>query len=125
MAHSGEHSLHIQGLGRGAPMQDMKYQAGTYFATVNSYVPPGTPTGTVTLNLHVTDLNNVVLGGQYLLPTANIALPPGIWTNTIISFTLPEGNERSQSVRLLVTLDGFGPDGEIYLDDVAIYRVEP
>src|SRR5690606_20469316 len=34
-AHSGKHSLMIKGLGRGAPIQDIAYEPGTYYAQVN------------------------------------------------------------------------------------------
>jgi hypothetical protein len=117
-AHSGKNSFLIQGLGRGAPMQDIPYAPGTYYAQVFCYVPKGSKVGTASLNLSVTGNSKITL------PASSIALQPGAWSSVVIPFTLPKDKTgKATSVRLLLLLDGFDPDGRIYVDDAGIYKI--
>jgi len=118
VAHSGTHSFLIQGLGRGAPMQNIPYAPGTYFARAYCYVPQGSKMGTASLTLSV-------LGNSKIkLPSSNIPLQAGAWSSIVIPFQLTEDKTHTATnVRLLLLLDGFEPDGKIYIDDVGIYKV--
>lgn len=117
-AHSGTHSFLIQGLGRGAPMQNIAYAPGTYFAQVFCYVPKGSKVGSASLELSVQGNTKITL------PASTIALQPGAWSSVVVPFTLPEDKTgKATSVRLLLLLDGFDPDGKIYVDDAGIYKV--
>lgn len=118
-AHSGKSSFLIKGLGRGAPMQEITYAPGTYFAQAFCYVPKDSKVGTASLTLSV--LGNTSIK----LPSSMIPLQPGAWTSIVIPFTLPvDKTEKATSVRLLLLLDGFEPDGEMYVDDTGIYKME-
>lgn len=118
-AQSGKQSFLIQGLGRGAPLQDVAYVPGTYYAKAYCYVPKGSKMGTASLNLSVTGNSKITL------PASNIALQPGSWSSIVIPFTLPvDKTGKATSVRLLLLLDGFGPDGKVYVDDVGMYKIE-
>jgi hypothetical protein len=70
VAHSGTHSFLIQGLGRGAPMQNIPYAAGTYFARAYCYVPKDSKIGTASLTL------SVVGNSKIQLPASNIPYNP-------------------------------------------------
>jgi hypothetical protein len=114
-AQSGTHSLLVKGLGRGALMQSIPYVAGSYFATVHCYIPQNAKAGTISLQLTAPGT---------ILPSSNIPLQPGQWTSFTLPFTLPATKAENAQVRLMLLMDGFAPDSEIYIDDAGIYKAE-
>ena len=48
------------------------------------------------------------------------------WTRLAVAGEIPAeiGGKPARSVRLIVIVDGFEPDEEVHLDDVAMYRIE-
>jgi hypothetical protein len=124
-AHSGKQSLLIKGLQRGAPYQILPYQAGTFFAQANCYIPQGSKIGTLRMTLHVLGAKRETRSGRFALPSSAIPLQPGVWQTIVLPFTLPpDSSGEAASIRVMVELDNFEPDGEIYLDDVGLYKVE-
>jgi hypothetical protein len=122
-AHSGTHSLLIQGLQRGGAVQSIPYQQGNYFARAYCYVPEVAPNEKVTLVLAILDSRGRILGNQFTLPSSEILLKAGAWRDTIIPFTVPKHSTgQAASIRIVVTADNFEPDKKVYLDDLEIYR---
>lgn len=122
-AHSGTHSLLIEGLQRGGAVQSIPYQPGNYFARAYCYVPEIDPKEKVTLVLSILDSSGKVLGTEFVLPSSEIVLKPGAWRDTIVPFTVPKDSAgQAASIRILVTADNFEPDRKVYLDDLGIYR---
>ncbi|TWU15036.1 hypothetical protein Pla52o_55730 [Novipirellula galeiformis] len=118
-AHSGKQSFMIKGLGRGAAIQDIAYEPGTYYAQVYCYVPEGSKPGTASVVLSVAG------NSKMILPSTLITLKPGTWSNSVVPFTLTEDKTgKATAVRMLMLLDGFGPDGELYVDDAGIYKID-
>lgn len=120
----GEKSFLVRGLQRGGMIQEFPYQAGKYFVLVRSFVPNGSKHGTAIVNLETTSKDNELMGGAFAVPFASISLQPGSWGLTAVPFTLPPNNGNAKSFRMHILIDGFQPDGEIYLDGAGIYRVD-
>ena len=118
MSKSGAHSLLVKGLGRGALMQSIPYEAGSYFSTVHCYDPQNSKIGTISLQLTTPGAKGVTL------PSLNITLEPGQWTSFTLPFTLPATKTDTAQVGLMLLMDGFAPDGKIYIDDAGIYKIE-
>jgi hypothetical protein len=116
---SGTNSLQVKGLERGAPLQSIPYIAGSYFAVAHCFVPKDGITSKAKASIVVQSL-----GQSLQLPSLNIVLQPGAWTKVVVPFKLPPSSVPNAKIRLMVLLDGFHPDAEIYLDDVGIYRFE-
>jgi hypothetical protein len=122
---SGTKSMRIKGLQLGAPYQILPYQAGSLFAKANCYIPQGSKIGTLRMTLHVMGAKGETRGGRFALPSSAIPLKPGAWQTIVLPFTLPSDDSgEAASIRVLVELEHFEPDGEIYLDDVGLYKVE-
>jgi hypothetical protein len=77
------------------------------------------------MTLHVMGAKGETRGGRFALPSSAIPLKPGEWQTIVLPFTLPSDDSgEAASIRVLVELEHFEPDGEIYLDDVGLYKVE-
>lgn len=123
MAKDGHHSLMIRGLQRGAVMQTIPYQSGTYYITASAYVPAGSMIGTASLMLQTLNAKGIVQTSATPLPQGNLALKSGQWVSMIIPFQLPTDAAPLSKLRFMVLLTGLSPSGTIYLDDVGIYRM--
>lgn len=122
---SDTRSFLVKGVGRGALLQHVPYQPGTYFATAHCYVPQDSKKASVKLTLQAYGPKGELLGDKFTLPTGSIPLQAGVWADITIPFTLPQTNaEKAASVRIMVELNHFDPNDEIYLDDVGIYRMD-
>jgi len=121
MAKDGHHSLMIKGLQHGAAIQTIPYHPGTYYITASAYVSAGSMIGTASLTLQALNAKGIVQIPSTPFPQGNLALKSGQWVSITVPFQLPTGPSFSQ-LRFMVLLSGFSPSGEIYLDDVGIYR---
>lgn len=122
---SGKQSLKIKGLQLGAPYQLVPYQAGTFFAKVSCYVPEGSKVGTLRMVLHIMGAKGETRGGRFALPSSTTAIQPGKWCTIVLPFKLPpDDNGEAATIRLLAEMEHFEPDGEIYLDDLELFKVE-
>ncbi len=118
------HSLLIQGLGRGALMQNAPYQPGSYYLALNYQMPEIVPRANATLLIQLLDeAGKVVAVKDAILPNSSIALHAGAPTSAIVPFELPANAGSAKSIRVMFLMDGFGPDGKIYLDEVGLYRL--
>ncbi|MEA3401796.1 MAG: DUF4838 domain-containing protein [Armatimonadota bacterium] len=125
MAHSGEASVCCEGMRRGGPHQSHVLEPGKYAATCFCFVPEGqetTGTGTVALTPIDPDGNNIAVGEL----SATVIPSGGRWQTLAVAGEIPSqiGGTSVDQVRLIVIVDGFDPDGKVYLDDVNLFRVE-
>lgn len=122
-SYSGTHGLSIKGLQRGGPVQTVPYKAGRYLARAYCYVPKNSKVGNARLTLSVTE--NGETNKEIPLPSSNIQLQAGKWASVVIPFILPDAkNSAAMRVSLVLGVDGFQPDGQIYLDNIGIYRID-
>jgi hypothetical protein len=119
------HSLLVQGLGRGALMQTMPYQPGSYYIALNYQMPKEVTGASASLLIRLLDETGkeVQVKGA-VLPNSNIALHSGAPDSVIVPFELPADAANAKTVRLLFLMNGFGPDGQIYVDDLGVYRLD-
>jgi hypothetical protein len=59
-----------------------------------------------------------------LLPSSNVALKAGAADAAIVPFELPVEAGNAKSVRVMFLMNGFGPDGQIYVDELGLYRLD-
>lgn len=121
ISRSGKSGLMVKGLGRGAAKQSVGLEPGRYYVTASAYVKAPLEKGTATLQVQQFGAGNRLAGGL-ALPSRKLSLRPGQWTTTTMFMQIPEG--KKQVVSLSVLMDSFSPADCIYLDDVAIYRVQ-
>jgi hypothetical protein len=119
------HSLLVQGLGRGALMQTVPYAPGSYYIGLRYEMPKAVTGATVTLLIRLLDENGKeVQLKSALLPASNVALKAGAPDAAMVPFELPAEAGNAKSMRLMLVLNGFGPDGQIYVDDLSLYRLD-
>jgi hypothetical protein len=124
-AYSGESSMRVKGLQRGGLIQFLPYKPGEYFARARCYVPQGGAVGDVSMRLQVLDAKGEALGTEITLPEGTVALEVNSWASTTLPFKLPvDKTGKAASVRLLLLLNRFQPDGVIYIDDVGVLKIE-
>jgi hypothetical protein len=119
------HSLLVQGLGRGALMQTVPYQPGSYYIALRYQMPKIVSGASGTLLIRLLDENGKeVQLKNALLPSSNVALKAGAADAAIVPFELPVEAGNAKSVRVMFLMNGFGPDGQIYVDELGLYRLD-
>lgn len=125
IAHSGKFSLLCDGMRRGGPVQQIDFkQPGRYCALAWLYAPPTHECkGTVELSVTPLDEKGSNLPGF----STTVTPTPGKWIPLAVGFDLNGQIEEKKvhALRLIPIVNGFEPDGKVYLDDVALYRVGP
>lgn len=122
--HSGNKSLLVSGIRRGGPNQVVTATAGSYYAVTNCYVPSDYKKGTAQLVIQVLDSDGKVLDNTPSISPVNIKLIPSQWSNVRFPFELPAKDNGGYKLRFIIQLDGFDPDGRIYIDDSGIFKVQ-
>ena len=123
-AHTGKASMLCKGMERGGPHQLLPVTPGRYGAVAFVYMPPGSQSkGTVELAVTLRDAAGTNLPTS---PSAMIAPRPGEWSVIAVPAEIPAkvGDKEVKSVLLVPIVNGFAEGEEVYLDDVALYRVE-
>jgi len=122
-AHSGELGILCKGMKRGGPHQNVEITPGRYAATAFIRVPQA-PKGNATVSLEMTPLDDQ---GQNL-PSISTTMRATAcdWTRLTVAGQIPAqpGGEPPRRVRLIVIVDGFQPDEEVHIDDVAMFKIE-
>lgn len=122
-AHTGENGILCRGIKRGGPYQDFEASAAPYAATAWIRVPK-TPSAGATITLSVTPIDGK---GQNLSTlSSSIRATQCGWTRLAIAGEVPPDSSKAAAVkkiRLVVIVDGFGPNEEVHVDDVALYRI--
>ncbi len=124
-AHSGEQGVLCRGMKRGGPHQTVDITPGCYAAMAYVRVPRSVA-GEATISLQMTPLDEQ---GQNLPApglTTTVPAVAGDWTRLAVAGEIPAtiDNKPVKRVRLIVIVDGFQPDEEVYIDDVAMCRIE-
>ncbi|NOX53634.1 MAG: DUF4838 domain-containing protein [Planctomycetes bacterium] len=122
-ARTGQRGILCRGVKRGGPHQALKVSPG-YYAAVGYFRVPKQPESNATVTINMTPLDEQ----GHNLPSIAHSVPATAtdWTAIAVSGLIPaeiQGQPVSR-VRLIVIVDGFQPGEEVYLDDVAMYRVE-
>jgi hypothetical protein len=121
-AHAGKQGAVCRGVQRGGPHQSLAIAPGRYAAVALLRVPHE-PKGNTTITLAMTPLDEQ----GHNLPGIETAVRPkaGDWTRIAAAGQIPAeiGKKRVKSVRLIVVLDGFQPNEEVDLDEMAMYRL--
>jgi hypothetical protein len=122
-AHSGKLGVVCRGVKRGGPLQMVEAPPGRY-AAVALFRVPRAPKGNATISLSMTPLDEQ--GANLPGPSTTLRARAGDWTRIATAGPIPGriDGKPVKSVRLIVVLDGFGPGEEVYLDDVAMLRIE-
>jgi hypothetical protein len=122
VAHTGKASIHCVGMKRGGPVHELKpFPPGRYAAMCYAYVPEGKPAkGTVELVLTPRGADDQNLPGL----ATKVTPVPGQWTLVAAAGEIAAKiNDKGVVKALLIPIvDGFD-DGEVYLDDCAVYRL--
>lgn len=122
-AHSGDWGVLCRGVKRGGPLQTVDFVPGRYTASAAIRVPQA-PQGNATITLSITPLDEQ----RANLPALSTIIPArsGDWRRVAIAGEIPAmlNNKAVQSLRLIVILDGFGPDEEVHLDDLVLTRLD-
>ncbi|NLO06569.1 MAG: DUF4838 domain-containing protein [candidate division WS1 bacterium] len=124
IAHSGEASLCVDGMDRGGPNQSLPLTPGDYAATAFVYVPEGQQTmGTVGVMIIPRDETNTNLPGAI---SSEIVPVQGRWQAIAAAGTLPAeiGGKKVTHALVLPLVDGWDPDGKIYIDDFSVIRLD-
>ncbi len=123
-AHTGRQGVVCKGMKRGGPNQAVEITPGRYAAVAFVRVPQA-PKGSATITLDMTPLDE---NGQNLPGAISTTMRAAAcdWTRLAVAGDLPAqiGGKPAKSVRLIVIVDGFAPDEEVHLDDVAMFRIE-
>ncbi len=122
-AHTGEQGILCCGMRRGGPFQMIAVPPGRYAAVVAIRVPQS-PSGSASVALAITPVDeqgNNLPGLSTTMPARKCG-----WTRLAVDGQVPAkvGGKPVKQVRLIAIVDGFGPDEEVYLDDLAMYRVD-
>jgi|LSQX01.3.fsa_nt_gb hypothetical protein len=123
-AHTGKASVLCKGVDRGGPNMQIPVTPGRYGAVAFAYTPPGSQTkGTVELAVTFRDAKGQNIPGS---PSTMATLKPGEWTVLAVPAQIPAkvGNREVKSVLLVPIVNGFAEGEEVYLDDVALYRLD-
>ena len=123
-ARTGTQGVLCKGMKRGGPNQTVPVTPGRYAAVAFVRVPRQ-PKGDATITLGMTLRNEK---GQNLpnSPTTVIRAAACDWTPVATAGDVPAkvGKDEVKKVLLIVIVNGFEPDEEVHLDDVAMFRLE-
>jgi len=122
-ARTGQQGVLCKGMKRGGPNQTVEVTPGRYAATAFVRVPQA-PKGNATVTLDITPLDEA---GQNLPSlSTTIRATQGDWTRLAVAGDIPAEikGQPVKRVRLIVLVDGFEPDEEIHIDDVAMFKLE-
>jgi len=123
-AHDGRIGILCQGIKRGGPFQDFPTGAGRYAATAMIRVPQ-TAQGNASITLSVTPIDEKGMNMGSLSTTVRATRCD--WTRIAVAGSVPKEGEKAERVkklRLVVILDSFQPGDKVYVDDVALYKIE-
>ncbi|MBP1990152.1 DUF4838 domain-containing protein [Paenibacillus eucommiae] len=119
---TGSHSLELDGVSFvGGPIQTMTVEPGLYEAVVYYYTPPGSATGaSIQWGMNLRDSNNVITS-SVITQKENVAASNGTWKmiETMFEVTAP-----TNQVQLIFPVWDLQPGEKVYLDDVALYRLD-
>ncbi len=124
IAHTGEASLCFDGMKRGGPTQTLRLEPGSYALTGFVYIPEGQETmGTVAVMATPRDAAGVNLPGGI---SSEIVPAQGRWQPIAAAGTIPAeiGGKPVVDVMFLPLVDGWDPDGKIYIDDLSIVKLD-
>ncbi len=124
VAHTGEASLCFDGMKRGGPTQILHLEPGDYALTGFVYVPEGQQTmGTVAVQATPRDEGGSNLPGGI---SSQIVPAQGRWQPIAAAGTIPAqiGGKDVASVMFLPLVDGWDPDGKVYIDDLSIVKLD-
>ncbi|MHC4400637.1 MAG: DUF4838 domain-containing protein [Planctomycetota bacterium] len=121
-ARTGKQGVLCRGMKRGGPHQTVEVTPGRYAATACVRVPQPPKSGaTITLSITPLDQN-----GQNLPSlSSTLEAKAGDWTRMAACGEIPArlAGHEVKRVRLIVVVDGFEPNEEVHIDDVALYRI--
>ena len=122
-AHEGKFSILCKGMKRGGPNQELPVTPGTYGAVAFIRCPQE-PKGNATVQLSMILRNGE---GRNLVPSPQLTIrpKPGPWMPLVVAGKIPEkvGKEEVKKVLLIVVVDGFEKDEELYIDDLTMFRL--
>jgi len=124
VAHTGKASLCFDGMKRGGPHQTLVLEPGRYAVTAFVYVPKDIKKlGTVEVGLTPRDAKNANLPGRICTQIVPVR---GRWQPLAAAGTIPAkiGHKEVAKVMLIPIIDGWDPDGKVYLDDLSLMRLE-
>lgn len=122
VAHSGRYSILCDSMKRGGPCASVSAKPGTYGVACFVYVPEGqNSTGTTELSLTLRDKagNNLPSQSMKIVPV------PGRWTALGVAANVPEridGKPVATMMPILI-VNGFETGEQVYIDDLALYRL--
>jgi hypothetical protein len=121
---SVDQGLLVQGLERGALMQTVPYQSGSFYATVSYSVPEEIAGANASLNIQILDASGKTLRSKEVaLPSANVPLDTSGQYAVRVPFVLPKDIANAKSIRVMLLLDGLNPDKKVYVDTIGIYQL--
>ncbi|MFW6169462.1 MAG: hypothetical protein ACODAD_03155 [Planctomycetota bacterium] len=124
IARTGEASLCFDGMKRGGPHQTLQLEPGEYAITAFVYVPEGQETmGTVAVQATPRDEGESNLPGGI---SSQLVPARGRWQPIAAVGKIPAriGGKEVASVLFLPIVDGWDPDGKVYIDDLSIVRLD-
>ncbi len=124
VAHTGEASLCFDGMKRGGPTQILNLEPGKYAMTAFVYVPEDIETiGTVAVMATPRDEAGSNLAGGF---SSEIIPTKGRWQPIAAAgeITAQVGGKDVANVMFLPLVDGWDPDGKVYIDDLSIVRLD-
>lgn len=100
----------------------MQITPGRYAATAFIRVPQA-PKGNATVSLQMTPLDDE--GKNLPSISTTMRATACDWTRLTVAGAIPAqpGGQPPKRVRLIVIVDGFQPDEEVHIDDVAMFRI--
>jgi len=122
-AHTGKLGVLCRGMKRGGPNQTVQVAPGRYAAVAMLRVPQP-PKGNATVSLQMTPRNQ---RGENLPGHATTIRAKACgWTRIAVAGEIPARikNDPVKSVMLIIVVDGFEPDEEVHIDDVAMFKIE-
>ena len=114
----------FEGMQRGGPHQTIRLEPGEYAVTAFVYVPEGQQKmGTVTVQVTPRDANGNNLPGGI---SSEIIPAQGRWQPIAAAGTIPAeiGGKEVASVLFLPIIDGWAPDGMVYIDDMKLVKLD-
>ena len=124
-AHTGKLGMVCRGIKRGGPHQTIDHTEGCYAALAFVRVPkPVDAAATITLQITPIDNQGQNLPAPGLSTT--ISARPGDWERVAVAGRVPAtiNNKAVKHLRLIILIDGFAPNEEVHVDDVAMYRID-
>jgi uncharacterized protein DUF4838 len=122
-ARTGKLGVVCGGMKRGGPHQTLAVEPG-YYAAAAYFRVPETPTGAATITIEMTPLDDS--GANLPAFSHEVRATARQWTPIAVAGQIPAeiGGKPVQRVRLIVIVNGFAAGEEVYLDDLAMVRVE-